>query len=546
MSTTRRISSRNTYKPCTTPRSAGIRIPETPPIHKSEFTNDFYNGTNEHGDLAPGSSDPDRYPSGVYEDIYFMRVKNGGNSKTGKKLGNTKKNVQAVVGPKRALKAQAMANNRTEKQRRHVRREYDIPVCSPGTSVENPVVLSEFSETYLSFEAKQIELQINGRQSVDLIDLTSLHLTTVNYHFAHMSNKTSITKVDLSHNSLAKLPECFQLDNVHRFHAEYNKIKSVNITTSMRSLVELNLNSNEIVDFPSREVLRCMPSISNLVLSMNKIKNLPVDSMLYLAEIQLKDLNLSFNELTEIPNELCAISTLRSLRLGNNFIRRLPRTIVSLNLLGPNAFDVTGNQLVYPPQDIAKLGMNNIKSYFSLERDNRARFNQFKLIVVGHESAGKTSIISCLNEQNMDYLSSSSGKSGISSPFCTREFSSDDLSSVPPLIPSISYLGRTRSDVSSISDATATARGGRTVGLEISTLNLKIPNQADNVMSSATDDEMRIDTTNTGDDVVQLSIWDFAGQEVYHSAHEVTQKNYMDSLLCMLFYILFYIFLTTM
>ena len=515
--------SRSVRKNTSTPRSAGIRIPRSEPVYHSEFCQDFYNGPDEHGDLAPGTSDPDRYTTGMHDDIFFLARANK-KTKSGKKTANLKKGTSAV-GNKKIEKSTYVASHRTEKQSRHIPREYEVPAYSPGKSIEiGGLVGIPISETYLSIEARKIEQQINGKTHVDLIDLTSLNLTQVNYHFSHMSVKDVIATVDLSHNSLKNIPECFQLSNISRFYARYNSLKSLNIKENMTLLTELDLNSNDITDFPSVEVLERMPSLCTLTLYGNKIKTLPVHSIRFLADIGLKDLNLSFNELTYLPDEICEMSRLRSLRLSNNYLKRLPRDIVQLKLVGPSSFDVTGNQLVYPPQDIAKLGMNNIRSYFSLENDSNIRFNQFKLIVVGHEGAGKTSIISYLMEHNVCANNvNSPSKMNTPPPCWSRELSDDSLfGNIPSAGPSLSSIGRTRSDVSTLSDATATstAAGGRTVGLEISTLSLRIPSQTVSSLG-AKNDANCIDTSAPLDDIVSLSIWDFAGQEVYHSAHEV-------------------------
>lgn len=510
-----------------TPRSAGIPIQSSDPssAFRSDFCKDFYNGPDEFGDTAPGTSDPDRYYTGLHahSDILMSKASNQ-KTKSGKKALNPKKS--STVSSKGIQKAVVIANNRTEKQSRHIPREHEMAAFSPGKSMEESVLLGiPISEKHLSVEAKKIEQQIAGKDIIDLIDLTRLGLTMITYLLSHLSKKKTILTVDLSHNSIKQIPDCFQLDIIQRFHARYNAIRSVCIKGSMNALLELDLNSNEITEFPSVDALEKMPSLKTLILYGNKIKTLPEDSIMYLAEIGLKDLNLSFNELSELPVQICEMTSLRVLRLSNNYIKRLPRDIVQLQLIGPNAFDITGNQLVYPPQDVAKLGMNNIRSYFSLENESSIRFNQFKLIVVGHESAGKTSIITYLMTYNVntEALPSPVGSRGDASfpPPWNRAHSDENIMGGIPLAgPSLRSVGRTRSGMSSISDASSTKPAGRTVGLEISTLHLSIPNQQISGTPRVAQGS-RIDAEVVDDDIVYLSIWDFAGQEVYHSAHEV-------------------------
>jgi GTPase SAR1 family protein len=497
------------------------------------------------GDLAPGTSDPEWYDSGRDDDgSYFLpRIKKTSKSSKRGKTGQPKKATPAPAnGDRKAVKSNSVVNNRTAKQNLHIPREHEMMAFSPGMSMDESSLCGiPISHKNLSVETLKIEQQIQGTQLiVDLIDLTNLEIKDFNYQFTTMSNKTEIRIVDVSHNKLKKIPECFQLDNIFRFRARYNSLQTINVRSRMLNLKELDLNSNDITEFPSVEVLELMPKLTTLILYGNKIKTLPVASLKHLAESELQNLNISFNDLTELPVEIGDISQLKSLRMSNNYIKRLPRSIVNLNHLNsPNSFDVTGNQLVYPPQDIAKLGMINIISYFRIEDENsNVRFNQFKLIVVGHESAGKTSIITYLMEYNVRAESQFSPSSGLGK----RQNSDDSLSALSMAsggVPAAPLLRPMRSDLSSMSDGRSSPRSfagsrgssrsnssaGRTVGLEISTLNLRIPASRADWDSEAADEPADGRACNaaklSGDDVVYLSVWDFAGQEVYHSAHEV-------------------------
>ena len=507
-------------------RSVQIRIPsDSSPVLQ----------TNQVTDLEMGRSA--EYDDDPYEHFASKMNKNKskGFAKGNNRLPQTP--TTAIQEPRRSKKEKNHRKILTKaegsylgyEESRSIEKQYTIPI-------------SDFS---LSDEAKEIEKQISGKNSVDLIYLAGRGLKDIKYHFNTMAAKASINVINISHNSVQSIPECLQLPNVKRILAEYNSMKYICWAEKieMSSLIELNLSSNDLTEFPSVNALSQMPVLRTLILYSNKITNIPVDAAKKLAEIgKIADLNLSYNELISLPSEICDLSTLTSLRLRKNELTHLPDRIGELSL---RHFDIEENKLVYPPQNIAELGMEHIRSYFKLNsfKEEQSRFSQFKLIVVGHQGAGKTSTIACLMDHLQQYSESESSSNKIDTsiqsnidgqspnPYANTKYCTGDVDVERDSIP------RPRSD--SIS----------TVGLDIRTLRVNVTPKAgtkkDGIVFPISESKQspiinsvfrnpelspdqpigkkQLPPNSITDDVstFTLSIWDFAGQEVYHSAHEV-------------------------
>ena len=199
--------------------------------------------------------------------------------------------------------------------------------------------------------------------------------------------------LDLSHNNLfKKLNKKHNQRRLKSLKLNSNKISELNIdrnlwlivlsfneppdftTTiipfSCGYLLEINLSHNLLVEFLSDHTLKNMRNLKKLNLHDNKISKLDTNSLLVLQEIgMIEDLNLSSNKLTILPSEIGFLLTLKSLNLNNNELTELPVQITNLTLLYnlPDSFNIKGNKLIKPQQDIAQKGglkkENNLSSF---------------------------------------------------------------------------------------------------------------------------------------------------------------------------------------
>ena len=305
--------------------------------------------------------------------------------------GNKTKGMKTRAKDERAKDSSQKPN--TPSQRGIIHQAYNTPVWDKFLSPEVIEITRQLSDSDLDI--------------IDELNLSSRNLSTVNYLFSDLQTK-NIMAIDISNNNLSHFPECFQLESVRRISLAANQIKSLSLSNTMTNLSTLVLSSNRIQQFPSVECLSHLPMLRQLNLHNNMIRYISRDSLAKIEDIGIVDLNLSSNRLKYLPDSIDVLQSLRRLQLRDNNLISLPTSITSLALA---SLDVNGNKLTSPPQEVAARGFSAVVRYFQDLQlpttphsvtvgpgtaPERYRSCQYKLIVVGHESAGKTSTIRCL------------------------------------------------------------------------------------------------------------------------------------------------------
>ena len=108
---------------------------------------------------------------------------------------------------------------------------------------------------------------------------------------------------------------------------------------------------------------------------------------------RLADLDLSHNALREIPEGVWQLSGLVSLDLWACPIQRIPADILRLPALTDLRVDETRPDLTVPPPEVTARGLDAIRSYWSQERASGMDYlSEAKLLIVGEAGAGKTSL----------------------------------------------------------------------------------------------------------------------------------------------------------
>ena len=117
---------------------------------------------------------------------------------------------------------------------------------------------------------------------------------------------------------------------------------------SLTELQQLYLSNNQLRELP--EAIRSLSQLRVLFLSHNKLTELP-EAIASLS--QLQELNLSNNQLREVPEAIASLTRLRVLYLSNNQLTELPEALASLTQL--HDLDLSRNQLRELPEAIASL-----------------------------------------------------------------------------------------------------------------------------------------------------------------------------------------------
>ncbi len=97
--------------------------------------------------------------------------------------------------------------------------------------------------------------------------------------------------------------------------------------------------------------------------------------------------------LSLFPLEIVELNYLQSLDASNNQIKKLPPEIKQMSNL--QTLDLTNNPLPIPPELLSRTNdpIAIFVYYFRLEKINKKRINQAKLIILGQGSVGKTSLV---------------------------------------------------------------------------------------------------------------------------------------------------------
>ncbi|XP_078614609.1 uncharacterized protein LOC144883820 [Branchiostoma floridae x Branchiostoma japonicum] len=212
------------------------------------------------------------------------------------------------------------------------------------------------------------------------LNLSHNNITTIG---STVRKLRAVQNFDVSFNKITEIPyEVLEMQNLKNFSCSHNKIKRwldptyENMLANTAPLKFLNLSNNSLEEVPryvkdlknlsvvnisdnkiwradvSDEIqshqlaeLFYLPSVSKLVLGNNNIKTLPLLDMAKVSpNIELID--LTNNEIREVPAGLLLMTHLKVLLLGNNNITKLP-TDLDLNKLSPtlSIIDLSSNEL---------------------------------------------------------------------------------------------------------------------------------------------------------------------------------------------------------
>ena len=214
------------------------------------------------------------------------------------------------------------------------------------------------------------------------------------------AKEEGLKELDLSNDfskyadKLKEIPaEVFELEQLESLNLNCNNITTIpRKITRLRNLKSLDLAENKLREFPG--VLGNLPNLVVLRLWLSSLKSVPG----WLSQIQELSLNLSKNQLTNLPESISKLSNLKHLYLSENQLTNLPESISKLSNL--SSLELNENQLMNLPESISKL--SNL-DYLNLSE------NQLNNLP---ESISKLSNLTCLflNENQLTNLPESISK----------------------------------------------------------------------------------------------------------------------------------------
>eukprot|EP01119_Soliformovum_irregulare_P012881 TRINITY_DN3370_c0_g1_i1.p1 TRINITY_DN3370_c0_g1~~TRINITY_DN3370_c0_g1_i1.p1 ORF type:complete len:2124 (-),score=675.67 TRINITY_DN3370_c0_g1_i1:56-5518(-) len=254
-----------------------------------------------------------------------------------------------------------------------------------------------------------VPAEIHKCVNLNTLDLHGNHISTLPPTFFQMPN---LTHLDLSNNALYSIdPLIGSMSNLKILNLGYNFLTTV--PTEMSRLQDLNilyLHCNQISVLPA-EILQ-LSAISELRLEANPLAE--VLQKIYkawakkAAELDLRNLGLKY-----LPADIRILDSLTSLDLSENMLVSLPPQIGKLTKLV--SLDISHNQLEdlpYQMENLIQLEKLNfvgnrklsipeepslMRTLLSTQKDKLAGpFRRVKLMLVGKENVGKTSLKQCL------------------------------------------------------------------------------------------------------------------------------------------------------
>jgi internalin A len=252
--------------------------------------------------------------------------------------------------------------------------------------------------------------EIGRLTSLQRLDLGGNELTSLPPEIGLL---TSLQDLDLWDNRLTSLPpEIGLLTSLQRLALGSNRLTSLPPEIGLlTSLQDLALGSNRLTNLPPE--IGLLTSLQDLALWSNELTNLPPE----IGQLtSLQDLDLGRNELTNLPPEIGQLTSLQRLDLGDNEkltslppeIGRLTR-LRELELVEDEMVDEYGDvkghlprYLRIPPPEIVDGGTEAILAYLrELDKAQVERY-EAKLMIVGEERMGKSSLVRALQGLRFD------------------------------------------------------------------------------------------------------------------------------------------------
>ena len=343
------------------------------------------------------------------------------------------------------------------------------------------------------FNMKNLEiLNISSNMEIkhlpdSLVDLKKLN--DLNISFTQIeelppgfNQMTHLSKLDISSIKIEGIPtEVLTLTQLTNLSMGSLKISEIPVEIScFKNIKYLDLGNNHINIVPTS--LLDLINLEYLDLRNNNLKTIPLD----ISKLdKLIELHLEHNQLIALTPGVGKLGNLRVLNVSHNNIIHLPGTIGYLSKLQESRqFIFSHNKsLKTPPVDIIEKGYDNVFAFLQLLLEGFENVYRMKVMVVGQENVGKTSLLRCLT----DYVGNSR------------------------------KIGNTSAGIDKNLSSATGLTSMSTDGIDIGQLDFKIlfrNNEQQQQQGSLSK------STKNRKTKVDLSVWDFAGQEIYYTTHQ--------------------------
>jgi len=192
-----------------------------------------------------------------------------------------------------------------------------------------------------------------GLADLMYVDVSNNQLDTLPPQIRRLTNLQTLllNNNPLMHAQIRQLPSLVSLETLHMRGTARTVANFPAGVESLVNLKDLDLSYNELVRVP--EALYKLSSLVRLNLSNNEIMEL---STLMDTWERLEYLNVSRNKLTELPGSLCKLTSLRKIYLNGNQVdfAGIPASIGKLGNL--EVFSASTNNLEMIPEGVCRCG----------------------------------------------------------------------------------------------------------------------------------------------------------------------------------------------
>jgi len=320
----------------------------------------------------------------------------------------------------------------------------------------------------------------------NLINLTTLSLSDnqIEEIPEDISKLVKLNYLDLSDNKIKNIPQSFgKLTNLTGLYLSKNKIKNLSETIGKLTNMEtLALQDNQIIEIPKTIV-----NLNNLVslsFANNKIKVIPIEIS---RLTNLKQLVLYRNLIVKIPREIGALINLEGIFLNDNQIESLPEEMTCLSNLV--ALYLYNNKIKYLPKGIGRL--TNLK----ILNLNKNQISEIPETIENLTKLEKLDLRENLLSVSPEVL---------------------DSQDIPKIF---NYLKQLRNGVSPLHEAKLLLVGEGNVG-KTSLIRRLLHNhykEDERITEGVKVQKWKVRVDNKD---INLNVWDFGGQVIYHATHQ--------------------------
>lgn len=325
-----------------------------------------------------------------------------------------------------------------------------------------------------NFQTKNISLDLSGCSLIgteielkQLKNFNWLRILRLNNNeitdLSFLESLTFLEEIDLNENKIEDISLISNLKNLKKISVKSNKISKISLKYELSELQVFNIADNKVDNL---SFLLRLPKLHELDISDNVIK----DYKLLVNLLELHELNLSYNQIIDI-SFVSKLVNLEKLILNNNQICDISplknlKSLKTLNLNDNKIFNISLTQINF---------LENLKSLYL--KDNPIKNIPLELFNHDSENGCLYDIRNCLEAKQDD-------------------FSESENKEVKFFFMGDGYVGKTQ-------------------------IVLRICHKDSFVFDSQHESTKSIALLRTKLGGFNVSCWDFAGQDIYHSTHRL-------------------------